>query len=169
MNSRTIGKITSIGIRGIIADVYDDLGNYINTMDGIYFVGEMGAYVSIYEIGRTIIAEIIGVDEKTQLSNTNEMNKPNSKRQVYLNLIGEIIDNKFYFGVSKMPLIFSEIHFISERDLMTMLEVGMEEAVVGENGETRAILLPIGKSVIFLIMMLRLILISFWISFCSFW
>lgn len=149
MNSRTIGKITSIGIRGIIADVHDDLGNYINTMDGIYFVGEVGSYVSIYEIGRTIIAEIIGVDEKTQLSNTNEMNKPNSKRQIYLNLIGEIIDNKFYFGVSKMPLIFSEIHVISERDLMTMLEVGMEEAVVGENGETRAILLPIGKSVIF--------------------
>lgn len=149
MNSRTIGKITSIGIRGIIADVHDDLGNYINTMDGIYFVGEVGSYVSIYEIGRTIIAEIIGVDEKTQLSNTNQMNKPNSKRQVYLDLIGEIIDNKFYFGVSKMPLIFSEIHFISERDLMTMLEVGMEEAVVGENGETRAILLPIGKSVIF--------------------
>ena len=150
MNSRTIGKITSIGIRGIIADVHDDLGNYINTIDGIYFVGEVGSYVSIYEIGRTIIAEIIGVDEKTQLSNANEMHKPNSKRQVYLNLIGEIIDNRFYFGVSKMPLIFSEIHVISERDLMTMLEVGMEEFVVGEeNGETRAILLPIGKSVIF--------------------
>lgn len=150
MNSRTIGKITSIGIRGIIADVHDDLGNYINTIDGIYFVGEVGSYVSIYEIGRTIIAEIIGVDEKKQLSNVNEMHKPNSKRQVYLNLIGEIIDNKFYFGVSKMPLIFSEIHVISERDLMTMLEVGMEELVVGEeNGETRAILLPIGKSVIF--------------------
>lgn len=150
MNSRTIGKITSIGIRGIIADVHDALGNYINTIDGIYFVGEVGSYVSIYEIGRTIIAEIIGVDEKKQLSNANEMHKPNSKRQVYLNLIGEIIDNKFYFGVSKMPLIFSEIHVISERDLMTMLEVGMEELVVGEeNGETRAILLPIGKSVIF--------------------
>lgn len=150
MNSRTIGKITSIGIRGIIADVYEDLGNYINTIDGIYFVGEVGSYVSIYEIGRTIIAEIIGVDEKAQLTNVNEMHKPNSKRQIYLNLIGEIIDNKFYFGVSKMPLIFSEIHVISEWDLMTMLEVGMEELAVGEeNGETRAILLPIGKSVIF--------------------
>lgn len=68
-----------------------------------------------------------------------------------------------------MPLIFSEIHFISERDLMTMLEVGMEEAVVGENGETRAILLPIGKSVIFLIMMLRLILISFLDFILQFW
>ena len=150
MNSRTIGKITSIGIRGIIADVYEDLGNYINTIDGIYFVGEVGSYVSIYEIGRTIIAEIIGIDEKAQLTNVNEMHKPNSKRQIYLNLIGEIIDNKFYFGVSKMPLIFSEIHVISEWDLMTMLEVGMEELAVGEeNGETRAILLPIGKSVIF--------------------
>lgn len=150
MNSRTIGKITSIGIRGVIADVYDDLGSYINTVDGIYFVGEVGSYVSIYEIGRTVIAEIIGVDEKTQLSNAKEMHKPNSRRQVYLNLIGEIIENKFYFGVSKMPLIFSEIHVISEKDLMTMLEVGMEEISVNEeNGATRAMLLTIGKSVIF--------------------
>lgn len=150
MSSRTIGKITSIGVHGIIADVHDDLGNYINTIDGIYFVGEVGSYVSIYEIGRTIIAEIIGVDEKTQLSNSNQMHKPNSKRQVYLNLVGEIVENRFYFGVSKMPLIFSEIHVISETDLMTMLEVGTEEVVVEEESqETRAILLPIGKSVIF--------------------
>ena len=97
MSSREIGKITSIGIHGIIADVNDDLGNYINTMDGIYFVGEVGSYISIYEMGRTIIAEITGVDEKTLLSKTDEMNKPNSKRQVYLNLVGEIIDNNFYF------------------------------------------------------------------------
>lgn len=150
MNSRTIGKITSIGIRGIIADVYEDLGNYINTIDGINFIGEVGSYVSIYEIGRTIIAEIIGVDEKTQISNTSEMHKPSSKRQVYLSLLGEIVDNKFYFGVSKMPLIFSEIHVISQKDLMTMLEVGKEEIVVrGDATETRAVLLPIGKSVIF--------------------
>ncbi len=150
MSSREIGKITSIGIHGIIADVNDDLGNYINTMDGIYFVGEVGSYVSIYEMGRTIIAEIIGVDEKTLLSKTDEMNKPNSKRQVYLNLVGEIIDNNFYFGVSKMPLIFSEIYMISERDLMTMLEVGTEEVVVSDkDNATRAVLLSIGKSVIF--------------------
>lgn len=149
MNSRTIGKITSIGIHGIIADVHDDLGNYINTIDGLYFVGEVGSYVSIYEIGRTIIAEIIGVDEKTQFSSSTEMNKPNSKKQIYLNLIGEIIGNSFQFGVSKMPLIFSEVNIISETDLMTMLEVGAENCVIGENEETKAILLPIGKSVIF--------------------
>lgn len=39
---------------------------------------------------------------------------------------------------------------ISEKDLMTMLEVGAEEvSVTNEVNSTRAVLLPIGKSVIF--------------------
>ena len=38
MSSREIGKITSVGIHGVIADVNSDLGNYINTIDGILFV-----------------------------------------------------------------------------------------------------------------------------------
>ncbi len=150
MSSRKIGKITSVGIHGVIADVNSDLGNYINTIDGILFVGEVGSYVSIYEIGRTVIAEIIGVDEKTQLINSREMIKPNSKRQVYLNLIGEIVEDKFQFGVSKMPLIFSTVHIVSQKELITMLEVGKEEMKISEkSNKTRAILLTIGKSVIF--------------------
>jgi len=150
MSSREIGKITSVGIHGIIADMNSDLGNYINTIDGILFVGEVGSYVSIYEIGRTIIAEIIGVDEKTQVINSREMVKPNSKRQVYLNLIGEIVEDKFQFGVSKMPLIFSTVYIVSQKELITMLEVGKEEInVSNSSNKTRAVLLTIGKSVIF--------------------
>ena len=150
MSSREIGKITSVGIHGVIADVNSDLGNYINTVDGILFVGEVGSYVSIYEIGRTIIAEIVGVDEKTQATNSNELIKPNSKRQVYLNLIGEIVEDKFYFGVSKMPLIFSTVYMVSQKELVTMLEVGKEEVTIAEGSDkTRAVLLTIGKSVIF--------------------
>lgn len=150
MSSREIGKITSVGIHGVIADVNSDLGNYINTIDGILFVGEVGSYVSIYEIGRTVIAEIIGVDEKTQLINSSEMIKPNSKRQVYLNLIGEIVEDKFQFGVSKMPLIFSTVYIVSQKELIAMLEVGKEEIKIPEeSNKTRAILLTIGKSVIF--------------------
>lgn len=149
MNSRTIGKITSVGVHGVIADVYDGLGNYVNTLDGVRFVGEVGSYVSIYEVGRTIIAEVTGVDEKTLISANDNMQKPNSRRQIYLNLLGEIIDNHFFFGVSKMPLIFSEIHVISESDLVTMLEVGNEEVPADETENTRAVLLPVGKSVFF--------------------
>ena len=118
MSSRTIGKIVSIGTNGIVAEVYDSLGSYVNTVDGIRFVGEVGSYVSIYEIGRTIIAEIESVAEKSSIVNGHNLNKANSNRQIFLNLIGEIIDNKFFFGVSKMPLIFSEVNIISEKDLM---------------------------------------------------
>ena len=150
MSSREIGRITSVGINGVVVDVNSDLGNYINTIDGILFIGEVGSYVSIYEIGRTIIAEIIGVDEKVQLANVNELARPNSKRQIYLNLIGEIVGDKFCFGVSKMPLIFSTVYMISQKELITMLEVGEEERRVSEETDsTRKILLTIGKSVVF--------------------
>lgn len=150
MSNREIGKITSVGLHGVIADVDSDLGNYINTINEIFFVGEVGSYVSIYEAGRTIIAEIIGVEEKTQLINLEEMVKPNSKKQVYLNLIGEIIEDKFKFGVSKMPLIFSTIYIVSQKELNTMLEVGREEIEFSDkHNKTRAVLLTIGKSVIF--------------------
>ena len=149
MNSRSIGKLVSIGQKGIIAEMYDNMGNYINTMDGIRFVGEVGSYISIYDVGRTVVGEIIGVDEKPQIS-SQSMSKPNSSRQLYINLIGEIVNEKFYFGVSKMPLIFSEVYIISEQDLRIMLEVEDDEIVVNEEeGKTRTALLPIGKSVIF--------------------
>lgn len=149
MNSRSIGKLVSIGQKGIIAEMYDNMGNYINTMDGIHFVGEVGSYITIYDVGRTVVGEIIGVDEKPQLSNQS-MSKPHSIRQLYINLIGEIVNGKFYFGVSKMPLIFSEVYIISEQDLKIMLEVEDDEVVVNEEqGKTRTVLLPIGKSVIF--------------------
>ena len=150
MSSREIGRITSVGINGVVVDVNSDLGNYINTIDGILFIGEVGSYVSIYEIGRTIIAEIIGVDEKVQSANVNELARPNSKRQIYLNLLGEIVGDKFCFGVSKMPLIFSTVYMISQKELITMLEVGEEERRVSEETDsTRKILLTIGKSVVF--------------------
>lgn len=150
MSSREIGRITSVGINRVVVDVNSDLGNYINTIDGILFIGEVGSYVSIYEIGRTIIAEIIGVDEKVQSANVNELARPNSKRQIYLNLLGEIVGDKFCFGVSKMPLIFSTVYMISQKELITMLEVGEEEIRVSEETDsTRKILLTIGKSVVF--------------------
>ncbi|TEB11296.1 hypothetical protein Psfp_03994 [Pelotomaculum sp. FP] len=56
MNSRSIGKLISISQKGIVAEMYDSMGNYVNTTDGIRFVGEV-AYVTIYDIGRTVIGE----------------------------------------------------------------------------------------------------------------
>lgn len=149
MNSRSIGKLISVSQRGIVAEIYPGLGNYINTNDGIRFVGEVGSYISIHDINRTIIGEITGVDEKPQYG-SSEMNKPNSSRQAYINLVGEITAGRFCFGVSKMPLIFSEVDIISQADLKIMLEVINDEEVVSDGEKnTRAKLLKIGSSVIF--------------------
>ena len=149
MNSRSIGKLTSVSQRGIIAEIYTGLGNYISTNDGVRFVGEVGSYVSIYDVNRTIIGEITGVEEKPQFKN-DELNKPNSSRLASISLVGEIVSERFYFGVSKMPLVFSDVNIISQNDLRIMLEVTDDETVVDQdNGKTRAKLLKLGTSVIF--------------------
>lgn len=149
MNSRSIGKLTAVSQAGIVADIYEELGSYISTIDGIRFVGEVGSYVSIHDIGRTVIGEITSITEKPNYSNT-EYSKPNSTRQIYIGLVGEIIAGKFYFGVSKMPLIFSDVDIISEEDLRIMLEVTDDEIIIDETkGKTRATLLNIGSSVVF--------------------
>ena len=94
MNSRSIGKLTSVSQKGIVAEIYSGLGSYINTTDGVRFVGEVGSYISIHDIGRTIIGEITGVAEKPDDTGM-EFAKPNSSRLIYVGMIGEIVDKKF--------------------------------------------------------------------------
>lgn len=149
MTNRNIGRVITISSKWIVAELYPNIGNYVNTVDGIRFVGEIGSYVSIEETDRKIIAEIISIDEKNSVG-SEIMNKPNSNRMVNLNLIGEISGGSFVFGVSKMPFIFSEISIITEIDLRTMLEIGNEEIEIDADKQlTRAVSLTIGSSVIF--------------------
>lgn len=41
MSNREIGKITSVGLHGVIADVDSDLGNYINTINEIFLLEKL--------------------------------------------------------------------------------------------------------------------------------
>ena len=58
MNRRVIGRIISISHNNVVAELYNNLGNYVTLYDGIRFVGEIGSYVAIDDINRRIIAEI---------------------------------------------------------------------------------------------------------------
>lgn len=149
MTNRNIGRVITISNKWVVAELYPNNGNFVNTVDGIRFVGEIGSYVSIEETNRKIIAEIISIDEKNSVS-AQIMNKPNSNRVINLNLVGEISGGVFVFGVSKMPFIFSEISIITELDLRTMLEISNEEIVINtEKQLTRPVSLTLGSSVIF--------------------
>lgn len=146
-DERVIGRIITISHNNIVAEVFSNLGNYVNVYDGIRFVGEIGSYVGIDDINRRIIAEIIAADEKNDMS-FERLNKANSRRYLRLNLIGEISNSIFNFGVTKMPPIFSEIKLVSEIDLQTMLDTKDEFEEVGD-GITKLKSLTLGSSVIF--------------------
>lgn len=147
MNKRVIGRIISISHNNVIAELSHDLGNYITLYDGIRFVGEIGSYVAIDDLNRRIIAEIVAVDEKNEMA-SEHLNKASSSRYLRINLIGEITNDVFNFGVTKMPPIFSEIMIISEADLQLMLDIkDNAELRIGDN--TKLKVLPIGASVMF--------------------
>lgn len=148
MSSNSIGRIVAIDTYKIIAELYDSASNYISTLDGIRFIGEIGSYVSISETERKIIAEIVSVEEKNLYAN-KELSKPIGARLVTLSLIGEITGRKFCFGVSKTPHIFSEINVIHQSDLQIMLDVGESEEEIVNGDNTRQRSLKIGQSVIF--------------------
>ena len=147
MNNRIIGRIVTINNNVIIAELFNNLGNYVNVYDGIRFVGEIGSYVAIDDINRRIICEITAVDEKNESSSDN-MSRTYSNRYLRLGLIGEIFDNSFHYGVTKMPSIFSEIKIITEKDLGLMLDITENELRV-DAVNTKLKALPIGKSVNF--------------------
>jgi len=147
MNDRIIGRIVTISHNNIIAELSNDVGNYVSIYDGIRFVGEIGSYVAIDDINRRIIAEITAVDEKNEMA-SERLNKAGSRRYLRISLIGEISNKEFTFGVTKMPPVFSEIKIISESDLQLMLDITDSEVVVDDN-KTKLKVLPIGTSVMF--------------------
>ncbi|MCC6120657.1 ATP-binding protein [Lactiplantibacillus plantarum] len=149
LGSRTIGKLVSIRNGQIIAEISSDLGEYVNTLDGINFVGEVGSYVTIHDFDRDVVAEIIGINEELK-NGYQEYEKPNSVKQVTLGLLGEIRDDIFTFGVTRLPRLFMEINLISTQELDTILSVNNAEPPIEANSnETYINALSIGKSTIF--------------------
>lgn len=147
MNNRSIGRLILIKNSIVLAEVFNNIDNYINTLDGTRFVGEIGTYVSIYELGRTLIAEVLSAESSQHISSA-PLAKPNSSRIISLRLIGEITNNEFFFGVSKMPLLYSEVHIVTNEELNVMLNVKNTEIEVFD-GKTRVSTFSLGKSVLF--------------------
>ncbi|EDN7961618.1 ATPase, partial [Listeria monocytogenes] len=68
MNNRSIGRLILIKNSIVLAEVFNNIDNYINTLDETRFVGEIGTYVSIYELGRTLIAEVLSAESSRHIS-----------------------------------------------------------------------------------------------------
>ena len=147
MSDQFIGRIVSIDYKEIIVETIENIGDYVCTDDGIRFVGELGSYIIIEDVDRRIIAEIVAVIEKDVTANI-EHSKAKNDRFFKISPVGEIVNNLFNFGITKMPPMFSEVKLISEKDLQVMMNVANSEINV-INGFTKLAALPIGTSVLF--------------------
>lgn len=141
-----IGRIVSIRYGEVIVETLSTIGDYVCIKDGVRFVGELGSYLSIKDVGRKIIAEIVSIDEKDNTSN-EQISKAESDRYLKLSPVGEIIGELFTFGITKMPAMFSEVNLISEKDLQIMMDVSNSD--IKSNDMTKLTALSIGKSVMF--------------------
>ena len=152
MNSRTIGRLVSVGPKGVVSEILDGLGSHVTTRDGVRFIGEVGSYVCIHELGRTVIGEITGAGEEPDWEEWNhddtKARKPIGKRRVYISLIGEIQSGKFSFGVSKMPLLYDEVDIISSDDLALIFN-GTDYLEITDGSMSKLKRLGIGQSVVF--------------------
>lgn len=151
MSNRVIGKIIAVRNSQIIAEIYSDIGEYINTLDGISFVGEVGSYIIIHDYDHDLVAEIIGINEDVKINDNQQYSKPKSVKLATLSLLGEISDHRFKFGVTRMPRLFMEINVISFDELNTILQVEDSELMIknGSDTETYIRSLGIGQSAIF--------------------
>lgn len=140
MGIRSIGRLIAIRRSLIEAELYDSVGSYINTLDGTRFVGEVGTYVTMYEIERIVVGEIVGIGDYAEESKEIAFKKPSVRRRIEIALVGEILGGRFSFGVSRMPLIYAEVNLISEQELDTMLSYGNPESSKG---------IRVGRSVYF--------------------
>lgn len=142
MGARSIGRLIAIKRSVIEAELYASVGSYVNTNDGTRFVGEVGTYVSIYDVERIIIGEIVGIGDYAEDVKDGRLKKPSVRRKLEISLVGEIVENEFTFGVSRMPLIYSEVNLIAEDELRIMFSRGKPKPDYSDD-------LSIGQSVYF--------------------
>lgn len=142
MGTRSIGRLIAIKRSVIEAELYASVGSYVNTNDGTRFVGEVGTYVSIYDVERIVIGEIVGIGDYAEDVKDGGLKKPSVRRKLEISLVGEIINDEFTFGVSRMPLIYSEVNLVAEDELQIMFSRGKPKIDIGND-------LSVGQSVYF--------------------
>ena len=142
MGTRSIGRLIAIKRSVVEAELYASVGSYVNTNDGTRFVGEVGTYVSIYDVERIVIGEIVGIGDYAEDVKDGGLKKPSVRRKLEISLVGEIINDEFTFGVSRMPLIYSEVNLVAEDELQIMFSRGKPKIDMGND-------LSVGQSVYF--------------------
>lgn len=151
---RVIGKVVAINSDRFSVELLSGLDNFnVNGYDDIHYFAQLNSYVIVPYQNYYIVAEVSGVREKdlnVPFSNPTDqiLSKIQAGKFLEVLPIGTIKDNKFEFGVSVYPTLYSDVLYIKEQELDIIFKTDANKIPIEEN-KYRYTSLPIGKSIIF--------------------
>lgn len=153
---RVIGKLISINSDKFTVELLNQSINFtINGFDDIYQYAQINGYVILPYQDFYIVAEIFGVRErdsdiKWQGEKEQILNKSNSVKYLDINPIGTIQKEKFRYGVSIFPTLYTDVLYIKKEELDIIFEYNDDEIPINNSdNSTKLKLLEIGSSTIF--------------------
>jgi uncharacterized protein len=154
---RVIGKLVNINSEKFTVELLNQSINFtVNGFDDIYQYAQINGYVILPYQDFYIVAEIFGVRErdadiKWRGEKEQVLSKSNSVKYLDITPIGTIHDQKFKYGVSVFPTLYSDVLYVKkeELDIVFEVEVETEYVVIEEEEGSRLKLLDIGTSTIF--------------------
>ncbi len=130
---RVIGKIIAINSDRFLVEMLNGIKNFnINGYDDIHYFAQINSYVMVPFQDYYIVSEVVNVREKDNIVFSNnqkeqELNKVYSTKTLEVLPIGTIkkvnSKNKFFFGVSVYPTLYSDVLYIKDNELDCIFEV----------------------------------------------
>ncbi len=154
---RVIGKLININSEKFAVELLNQSINFtINGYDDIYQYAQINGYVILPYQDYYLVAEIFGVrerdtDTKWRGEKEQVLSKSNSVKYFDITPIGTIQRNKFKYGVSVFPTLYSDVLYIKKDELDIVFEVSdeLESVTLDDETGTRLRMLDIGTSTIF--------------------
>jgi DNA helicase HerA-like ATPase len=127
---RCIAKIVSINAYKLEAELLSDVKSFnINGFEDIYQFIRLNGYVLIGIENNYIVASISSIREKddnTGHTDKDALNKVNSNKILDLFPLGVLEKNKFTFGVSNYPMLYSDVLYIKDKELDILFSGGKD-------------------------------------------
>jgi len=120
---RVIGKIVSINSDRFTVELLSGIKNFnVNGYDDIHYFAQINSYVIVPYQNYYIVSEVVSVREKdtTLIANSvkeQELNKVYSTKYLEVLPIGTINKEKFIFGASVYPTLYSDVLYIKDTEL----------------------------------------------------
>jgi len=125
---RVIGKIISINSDRFSVELLSGTRNFnVNGFDDIHYFAQINSYVIVPYQNYYIVSEVISVREKDEKTSEDikeqELNKSHSVKYIDVLPIGRITGDKFDFGVSVYPTLYSDVLYIKDSELDIIFDV----------------------------------------------